>query len=165
MPKVALNGTIKFEAFGYSSKGTAVNFTPAWTVEGNIGTIVRSETTTAVFTAKSAGEGKVIASSEGVSNSVTTTVTSGNLSSIVINPSFAAVYAGKTQPFTASGKDANGATVDIIPSWSVEGGIGSIDDNGLFLAGLVTTQVSGKVTASVTSIKGEASVTAMPSAF
>jgi hypothetical protein len=81
------------------------------------------------------------------------------LATITISPSSASVAAGGTQQFTAVGKDADGNVVSIDPTWSVSGGAGSIDGNGLFTAGSTAGTFDNAVTATSGGISGSASVT------
>jgi hypothetical protein len=72
------------------------------------------------------------------------------LSSLVISPPSATVGVNQSQAFTVVGKDSLGMIVQVNPTWSVEGAIGTITANGLFKArsstgeGYVAASYSGK---------------------
>ena len=59
----------------------------------------------------------------GGGGSKTTTV----LKAIVLEPDSATVPVGGERQFTAVGKDQNGKTMSITPTWSVTGDIGTVD--------------------------------------
>jgi hypothetical protein len=81
----------------------------------------------------------------------------GELASITVNPSSATVGVNQPRGFTAIGKDGAGFIVQVNPTWSVEGSIGSISSTGQFIAG--STEGSGYVVATSGSLSGKASVT------
>jgi hypothetical protein len=78
------------------------------------------------------------------------------VASITINPSSATVGVNKPYFFTAIGKDSLGKIVEVSPTWSVEGNIGTIESTGLFTAGSV--EGSGYVVAISGSFSGNSSV-------
>ncbi|WP_165823907.1 carbohydrate-binding protein [Pseudochryseolinea flava] len=77
------------------------------------------------------------------------------LASITVTPQGNTISVGQTLQFTAVGKDANGNTVSITPTWSVSSG-GTISQAGLF-----TASGSGVTTVTATSgnISGTSTVT------
>lgn len=79
------------------------------------------------------------------------------LTSITISPPSATVGINQGLLFTATGKNSAGNLVKIDASWSVQGNIGTISSNGLFVAGAAVG--SGSVLCSADSIDAEASVT------
>lgn len=81
----------------------------------------------------------------------------GELASLNISPSGATIGISQSQLFTASGEDDLGFIVDVDPTWSVTGGIGTINSNGLFTAGASTG--AGSVVASYGGKSSSASVT------
>ena len=66
---------------------------------------------------------------------------------------------GESVRFEASGRDAEGRSLSINPSWSVEGGIGNISVNGLFTA---TKPGSGATIATAGGFTGRAEVEVTP---
>ena len=56
------------------------------------------------------------------------------LSSLTISPPSTTIGVDQSQVFTVIAKDSLGLIVDIDPTWSVTGGIGSIGTTGLFTA-------------------------------
>ena len=81
------------------------------------------------------------------------------LATITVTPANPTLTAGNTQQFTAVGKDASGNVVSITPTWSVSGGAGTIDGNGMFTAGSTAGTFTDAVTATSGSVSGSASVT------
>ncbi|MFN0118549.1 MAG: hypothetical protein ACKVQC_09700 [Elusimicrobiota bacterium] len=85
----------------------------------------------------------------------------GPLTHFIINPSSITVPFGSLRSFYAVGKDANGVTVDAFPTWSVTGGIGSVNPTqGLStLLTSVNVPASGSVRATQGAIISSAPVT------
>ncbi len=81
----------------------------------------------------------------------------GELATLSVSPSTKTVGVNQPQGFTAIGKDSNGFIVQVNPTWSVEGGIGSISTSGIFTAG--STEGTGYVVATSSTISGKATVT------
>jgi len=81
---------------------------------------------------------------------------------VQVTPTPQSVPRGKTRQFTATVLNGSGETVPLVPSWVVTGGIGSVNEAGLFTA---TTAGSGRVTAVVAGKSGSASVTVTQSAI
>ena len=81
------------------------------------------------------------------------------LATITVTPASPTLTAGNTQQFTAVGKDANGNVVSITPTWSVSGGAGTIDSNGMFTAGSTAGTFANAITATSGSVSGSTSVT------
>jgi beta-glucanase (GH16 family) len=76
------------------------------------------------------------------------------LTSITLTPATSTIYAGQTAQYTAVGKDQNGTTMTITPTWSVTGG--TISTSGLY-----TGSTAGSFTVKATSgtVSGTATVT------
>ncbi|MFH1681342.1 MAG: DNRLRE domain-containing protein [Candidatus Eisenbacteria bacterium] len=83
-------------------------------------------------------------------------VAGGALASIIVTPANPVLTTDSTLLFTAAGYDIQGYPVIISPVWSVEGGIGTIEANGLFDP---TTVGNGFVRATVGAISGLARAT------
>ncbi|MFC1474802.1 SUMF1/EgtB/PvdO family nonheme iron enzyme [bacterium] len=83
------------------------------------------------------------------------------VASIIVFPATATVAVGLTQQFTAAPKNSYGVAVDASVTWSVDGGIGTIDSAGLFTA---STAGEGSVAAISGNVTGSASVTVTTSA-
>ena len=87
----------------------------------------------------------------------------GTLASITItrNPDTLGINAAGR--FTATGRDANGSVVGIVPAWTVSAGGGvitsSANNSGVFTAGGVLGTFTNTVTATVGSVSGRATVT------
>jgi hypothetical protein len=81
------------------------------------------------------------------------------LATITVTPANPTLTAGNTQQFTAVGKDADGNDVSITPTWSVEAGGGTIDNNGMFTAGSTAGTFTSTVKATSGGVSGTATVT------
>ena len=160
---VQVGGALQLHAVAYDSHGQDISHGVVWSwqVHGSIGTVSGSGPG-ATFSATTAGSGSVSAYAEhngtgkyGVSN---ITVTSGGhgLHRVEIHPGSATLPVGATQQFSALAFDGSGGDISHLVSWtwSTAGGIGSIDQAGLFSAsaagaGSVTAEASdGSATAS-----------------
>lgn len=78
------------------------------------------------------------------------------LTSITVTPNSITVGINQSQQFFATAYDSAGQTLSRTFTWSVSGGIGSIDSNGLFRAG--SLEGTGYVAAVADSISGNATV-------
>ncbi len=155
-PSVTAGESIQLGSEAQDAAGNAITLAPTWSVEGGIGTI----TPEGVFTAQKTGSGQIVGSMGDVSHAVGVEVQPGELASIVVSPQDTTVKAGETTDFTATGYDALGNEVPVEVSWSVQGGIGSIDAaSGSFQA---TTAGSGAVIAVDGVLAGVSMVTVEP---
>ena len=80
----------------------------------------------------------------------------GSLLTLVVSPSTQTLAINGTQQFTAIGKDGDGRTVAVSPTWSIVSGGGTINASGLFTAGTTI----GTFTSTVKATSGSASGTA-----
>ena len=155
----------RFTAVGTDAGGNVIAITPTWSVVQGGGSI---DASTGHFTAgTTAGTfaGTVRASSGTVSGSATVTVTAIPLvlATIVVTPDSVSMQAGRTQQFSAAGRDGNGNAFPISVTWSVVRSGGSIDANsGLFTAGAVPGTFVNTVRATSGTISGSATVTVAP---
>ncbi len=86
------------------------------------------------------------------------------LNMILINPPSATVSPGGNSQFTATGYDQNGRIMSIDPTWSVTGGIGTVNPESgattTFTAvDAADTDINGTITATVGEISGNAQIT------
>lgn len=130
---VDIGGTQAFTATGRDEAGNIVSFTPTWSVTGGIGSIEGSGLTI-TFLANATGEGRVYATAEGVSGFASVTVITGELVSIDVTPSPVSLDTWDSQQFTATGRNTEGGAIPVTPTWSVTGGIGTVNATGLFTA-------------------------------
>lgn len=151
--------TQQFTATGRDASGNVMVVTPVWTVTNGGGSI---GSTTGLFTAGTVPgtySNTVRATVGAVSATATVTVTTGVLATIVVAPNPASLNAGATQQFVATGRDAAGNNVGVVPVWSVANGGGSIgSSSGLFTAGMTSGTFANTVVATVGSISGSATV-------
>jgi hypothetical protein len=98
-------------------------------------------------------------SSGDISSTATVSVTSGTLATITLTPNPVSLLANTTQPFVATGRDAQGNVVAITPTWSIEAGGGTISTSGVFTSGTVSGTYPNTVKASSGGISGSVSVT------
>ena len=130
--------------------------TMTWAVNGGIGTIDSS----GLFTAQSAGSGKITASQKSdpsiAAETGTITVEAGTLAYLIISDPPSHITVGNTHQFTVTGEDAYENSVAVENSdvsWSIAGGIGTIGTTGLFFAttaGTGTVEVTLKADSSIT---------------
>jgi hypothetical protein len=85
----------------------------------------------------------------------------GLLASITVTPS-TTLGATATRQMRATGLDVNGRIVNIAPTWSIVGGGGTINADGMFTAGAVGDVFQATVVASANGISGRASITVIP---
>ena len=149
--------TQQFTAVVKDLAGNVLPTVPVWSVAGGGGTI----NSAGLFTAgASAGTftNTVRATIGIVAGSASVTVTAGGLLTIVVTPNAASLAVGGTQLFTATGKDANGNTVAITPTWSIVASGGTINAAGLFTAGTTAGSYANTVMACSTALCGAGSV-------
>jgi hypothetical protein len=136
-------GTLQFSAtFKDADNDTVVGVNYKWEVVAGGGTIdgnslFTAGTTTGTFTDTI----KVTASKGGITQTDTATVivaNHGELYEVVISPDPALVEISHSLAFSFTAKDAFGGAVVVSHLWEVVGGIGGIDNAGLFTAGVVT---------------------------
>jgi hypothetical protein len=104
-----------------------------WSVLGGIGTI----TGVGHFTPAAAGTGYVVAAGGGLADTTgPVVVIPGELAVLTISPLEDTISADSTRLFTASGYDGMGIPITELGTlfWYVLGGIGTIDETGLFTA-------------------------------
>ncbi|HEY3417605.1 MAG TPA: hypothetical protein VGM23_12040 [Armatimonadota bacterium] len=151
---VSSGAALTFTAEGtdsYNNRGESrIAITPTWSVQGGIGTVSAN----GVFQATAAGTGKIVATVGSLQGSLDITVVRGTLSRIrIIAPTGFTpnnVLVNEQDAFTCVAEDANGnrgqaSRVAVTPTWSVQGGIGSIDSGGNFTA---NTPGNGAIVAS-----------------
>lgn len=81
----------------------------------------------------------------------------GNVIAVVdVSPGTATLAVGGTQQFIAMGRTSTGKLIDITPTWSTAGGIGSVSSSGLFTASSIGL---GYVYATASNVVGSATVT------
>ena len=155
---LVVNGTQQFTAVGRDANGNTVAITPTWSVVAGGGAM----NGTGLFTAGAVPgtfTNTVQATSGAVSGTASVTVTAGSLASITVTPNPVSLVANGTQQFTAVGRDINGNTVAITPTWSVVAGGGAVNGSGLFTAGAVPGIFSNTVQAASGAVTGTATVT------
>ncbi|OYV71951.1 MAG: hypothetical protein B7Z74_06315, partial [Deltaproteobacteria bacterium 21-66-5] len=133
---LAVNGAQRFVAVGRDANGNTVPIVATWSVVAGGGAVdggglFTAGVVTGTFT------NTVQAASGALSASATVVVTAGPLASITVTPNPSALVVNGAQQFTAIGRDVNGNTVPITPTWSVVAGGGAISSAGLFTAGTV----------------------------
>ena len=146
--------TKSFSAKAYDSTSTEITgVTFTWTTTGSIGTV----STSGLFSATTAGTGTVKASCTylSVTKEASVSITVNNpppgvtLDHVIVTPSTdQSVIVSDTKSFSAKAYDTTNAEITSATfTWSVTGGIGTVDAAGLFTA---TTAGAGTVKASCT---------------
>ncbi len=82
----------------------------------------------------------------------------GSLLTLVVSPSTQTLAINGTQQFTAVGKDGDGKTVAVSPTWSIVSGGGTINASGLFTAGTTIGTFTSTVKATSGSVSSTATV-------
>lgn len=159
-------GTQQFTAVGRDANGNVVAFTPTWAVVASGGSI----NATGLFTAGTvAGTfantiracSTAACGSGSIAGFSTVTVNSGSLASITVTPNPVSVGTDASQQFTATGRDANGNIVGILPTWSVDAGDAGgtiLNPSGVYTAPAAVGVGFDTVRATVGSISGPARV-------
>jgi hypothetical protein len=82
---------------------------------------------------------------------------SNQLASLTVSPTTATVGVSKEKAFSVVGKNSVGNIISVTPTWTVEGGIGTVTTTGIFIAG--TAEGTGSVVASAEAYSAKATVT------
>jgi plastocyanin len=148
---------LSFTAAAYDRDGNAVECTPAWTVEGGIGTVGED----GVFRALTAGSGLVAAQAEGITGVARVSVKTGPLERIAVTPEETKLTAGSTVDFVAVAFDAQENVVPAEFAWTLQADppIGDIGPTGQFRA---VRAGMGKVLAAADGAEGVSLVTVIP---
>ncbi len=124
--------------------------------KATVGTIDSS----GVFTATAPGTGTVRAVYENAETTAAVTVLAApQASRIDIVPSSLTIQSGQTEWFTATVYDENNSVMNVVPTWSVTGGIGTIDEYGMFAG---TVAGNGTVVVAYDNVSSSASVEVIP---
>jgi hypothetical protein len=143
---------IQYSAYGFDSDFNPRPTSPTWDTEG--GGLINP--VSGLFKAKWSGTWKVYANDSGVSGFTNVIVTAGDLSMIIITPQGPDIIAGNYINFDAEGRDTEGNSIVILPTWDVDGG-GTINPS----SGQYFAETAGiwTVTARVGQFKGSTSIT------
>ncbi|WP_301002435.1 fibronectin type III domain-containing protein [Capsulimonas corticalis] len=164
-----VNGTTTTLTAVGSDDGGESNLTYTWVTTGTPPASVSfsangtnaAKSSIATFTKPGVYNFQVTATDTGgltATNSVSVTVNQ-IVTSIAVTPNPVSMNVNATQQFTASAKDQFGAVFTVQPTftWSIPTGVGSIDSNGMYSAGV--TSGTATVQAASGGINGTASVT------
>ncbi len=124
--EVPINSEIQFYAIAVDKEGNPQKVNVEWSLYGGVGTI---DATGRFKSSARAGYGSVYAKYGAFQAYSFIEVTPGSLASISISPASVTLGVGDSYTFTATGEDSYGNRVDVSPTWSVEGGIGSFSDS------------------------------------
>ncbi len=130
MAEIASGAQQTFTAQGFDAGGNPVPAEVTWNVEGDNGTI----TPEGVFTATQAGTGQVQAVSNEVMGAAEVTVMAGPAAALQLTAPVSSVKAGESITLGSEAQDAAGNVIALAPTWSVEGGVGTITPEGVFTA-------------------------------
>jgi hypothetical protein len=157
--EISVSGKQQFNAKALDKHGNEIDIEPQWSVTSGVGSI----DSRGLFEATARGEGKVLATNEGIVGSADVTTVAGDLVRLRIVPSKLTMESGSSQQFKIEGLDANDNAVDeVTVAWSTSGEIGTITEtSGLFTA---VRAGKGKVLASSGPIKASAVVEVVPGA-
>lgn len=162
---LATGATQQYTAAGIDVYGNVVAISPNWSVAAGGGTINSSSGLFTAGTVAGTYANTVTASVGSVVGSASVTVTAAALASMTVTPDPRVLAINGTQQFSVVGRDANGNTVSITPTWSVVASGGAINSSGLFTAGTVagifanTVRACSTVLCASGSVSGFATVT------
>ncbi|MGB9585827.1 MAG: 6-bladed beta-propeller [Anaerolineales bacterium] len=123
--EIAINSEYQFYAIAVDKDGNPSKVSAEWSLYGTVGTIDAS----GLFKSLTkAGTALVTAKYGAFQASAYVTVKPGSLAKLTVSPSSVTLAVGDSYTFTATGEDSYGNEVDVSPTWSVEGGIGSFSD-------------------------------------
>jgi len=162
---VGVMRTAVFEGHAYDLYGNEVAGAElTWSSLNELGSVVpvSDDGTRAIyFAGPEAGYDTVRVASMGLFADAGVNILAGLAEGVYVSPVIASVIVGAAVQFSAEVEDMYGNAVPGAEiSWSVQGGIGTISDTGLFTAGLVAG--TGTVEASSSGIVGVAAVTIVP---
>ena len=130
-----------FEMSGYDSWGNQIDLpSPEWMIYPALGKVIRDTENPqkAVFTASTAGQGKLIARSYGHEGSADLIILPGKLEFLSIEPKSLNIAAGSSHAFSITGRDEYGNEIKDPTglNWQITGdvSIGSVTEDGLFSA-------------------------------
>ncbi|MCP4706607.1 MAG: hypothetical protein GY865_18565, partial [candidate division Zixibacteria bacterium] len=133
------NDTTIFYCRGYDAGDALIgDFSAQWSiVDGDsIGTVLGNTTISTILTLTKPGFGKIVAERAGVPLDTSGLITSktGEIVHFDISPNMATITIDSTLQFTTVSIDAdsNVTQPQLVPTWAVLGGIGTIDSSGLF---------------------------------
>ncbi|MGV3624417.1 MAG: beta strand repeat-containing protein, partial [Archangium sp.] len=161
MVTVAPGGVVTFTATARDNGGNVVTAPITWQAAIPVGTITQGGVLTAT-TNPGSYPASVAATCNGVTTTASVTVMNGALSQLLITPPASSVQAGGTVAFLASGRDSNGNTVSVTPTWSVTNGGGTISQSGVFTAGTTSGAFANTVKAEANGLSAFSSVTVTP---
>jgi hypothetical protein len=131
---------VDLEVTGFDPQGNRMSVVPSWRVTGGIGYIMGECT----FVASKPGQGSVIASALGYSDSISVEVTPGKLARISAVPHYVELRPGETIRFAARGYDPFGNLIPLDrPRWSVPEGRFEAKRPGYHVVGVESDGVRG----------------------
>lgn len=143
---------VVFTAVGFDSFGNQAPIAAQWSLSGE-NAVIREGSTVLM---QRPGRGILLATYEEVRQGHPFMVVAGKVARLEIEPSSIELQAGQSADFTAKGFNAHGLPVPAKVQWSVEGEVGTIAQDGTFLA---RTAGKGAVRASSDSVVAEVPVT------
>ncbi|MCP3104946.1 right-handed parallel beta-helix repeat-containing protein [Myxococcus sp. K15C18031901] len=159
VPSVVVKGTVPFKARAFDAYDNEVSdFSATWKVVKGGGSVDASGVFTAGTTAGTYAD-TVEVTVAGVTKTTGVTVTPGAVSRISISPQGPTMVAGSTVAFSAKAFDAYDNEISSLPTtWKVVNGGGSIDDAGVFTAGIVVGAFSQTVQVTMGALSERTSV-------
>lgn len=138
---VVPSDTVSFSYSGYDRFGTPlVTSSPTWSaLDGNASSLGGGD-----YRGLFAGSERVVCTIGSISDTASLTVLPAVLDSITISPTSISISADTSQTFTATGHYSDASSSTVVASWSVLGGVGTIDGAAWFDA---ITAGSGAVVA------------------
>ncbi|HEY7712475.1 MAG TPA: Ig-like domain-containing protein, partial [Candidatus Entotheonella sp.] len=119
-----------FTVQGYDLGGNPVPADITWEVQGE----TASMTPEGVFTATRAGTMQVLAKFGDIVGQTDVEVLPGPAMQLELKAEVSSLAAGETLRVTSTAVDAAGNVIAAVPEWTVEGGIGTMSEDGVFTA-------------------------------
>jgi len=155
---VTVNCQLQFTAQGYDDFDDPIETDITWAVHNSGGSINQEGLFTAGAIAGTFAD-TIHAISGEVTATATVVVTPQILDHIVLTPTETSIIAGAQQQFSAQGYDADNNLMTVDFSWQVVNGGGTIDQTGLFTAGITGGIYNDTIVVTAGTVSATASVT------
>lgn len=164
-PTVANGSKVQFTATGVFSDGTTQNLTSAVTWSSSVesvATVSNADGSQGLATTVSAGKAQIAAGLSGVTGTTLLTVTAASLLAIEVSPTSAAIAAGFTKAFSATGVYSDGSTQNLtsVVTWKSSDTTVAAVSNAGGSQGLATGIAAGtaEISASSSGVLGKAAL-------
>ncbi len=144
--------TINFKAVGYDEYGNKKPVSAEWSLAGEAARLKEG----GQVVMKQPGDISLFAKTDNLSRGLPITIVAGKPAKIELTPDQISLMAGQSKKIGVDGYNSNGYPLPVDVTWSVENELGTMSDDGSFLA---EKAGKGKITAKVNGVSDEVSVT------